>query len=303
MKTCLATVSTDNFLPGTLVMLYSYLKCNPWFQGDIIIIHDALSHESRQILTQCFDRVRFLPISPRLKLRLQKLIAFSPDLTSRVARFYSIELFRLKGYNKILFCDSDLLFCKPIDVLFKSKHAFICCGDGAHYRSNGRDTTSFNELTNPSKETAGSLHQTFNAGFLLIDELLLKEIHYAGLLELLSEKNWKQIESGHTDQVLYNLYFAGQQTLVGCEHNYLLLYRSAIYTSKQVRLTEAKVLHFNGPTKPWLLKLIPNAAQQDAAFIQALKLWYTAYIECLQNLHIKAALRSGHTQMSFDQEE
>ena len=292
---CLATVTTEAFVPGTLVMLYSFLKQNPWFKGDIVIIHGALGSNSQQDLALCFDRVRFLAISPRLTICLQKLITLRPDLASRQARFYSLEIFRLEAYDKVLFCDSDLLFRKSVDALFEAGHALICCGDKPYYRGNSRHAISFAEISESADEATSNapssvLRQTFNAGFLLLDALLLNEDHYTGILALLSEKTWQQIKTDHSDQVLYNLYFAGKQVLVGCEYNYLLSHRSAIYAREHVPLTEARVLHFNGPTKPWQLMRTLPAIQHDAALIQALRLWYEEYIECLEYMHLKGRI-------------
>ena len=37
MKQCIFMVVNDNFAIGALVTLYSFLKNNQWFKGDIII--------------------------------------------------------------------------------------------------------------------------------------------------------------------------------------------------------------------------------------------------------------------------
>ncbi len=123
---------------------------------------------------------------------------------------------------------------------------------------------------------------------MLIDRQLLQEHHYTNLLVLLSAKTWQQTQTAHTDQLLYNLYFAGEQTLVNSAYNYLLAYRAAIYAKEGRRLSEARVLHFNGPIKPWQPRHTLHAIQRDAALIQALKFWYDAYIECLKDLHLRS---------------
>ena len=37
-----ATVTSPEFLLGTRVMLDSFLAENPWFEGEIVVIHDRL---------------------------------------------------------------------------------------------------------------------------------------------------------------------------------------------------------------------------------------------------------------------
>ena len=39
----IATVTDTNFLEGTLVLLFSFLKYNTWFTGDIVIVEDDLT--------------------------------------------------------------------------------------------------------------------------------------------------------------------------------------------------------------------------------------------------------------------
>ncbi len=268
-------------------MLHSFLTQNRWFDGDIVVFHDGLTENSQLDFTANFDRIRLLSISTQLKSSLKKLIAFKPDLTSRQARFYSLEVFRLTDYDKVLFCDSDLLFCQSVSHLFKMKQALICTGDGSYYRGNGRDTTTFSEIELTADRSINELRQTFNAGFLLIDALLLKEKHYAGLLALLSKQTWQLITANHTDQVIYNLYFNGQQELVGSEYNYMLQHRATLFAKEQVTLAKASVLHFNGPAKPWQSKQILTAVHLDAALIQAIKLWYDAHIACLTHMYLK----------------
>ncbi len=136
MNVCLATVTTEPFIPGTLVMLHSFLRQNPWFHGDIVVIHDALDTTSCHTFTKGFDRVRFLPISTRLNACLQALIAHRPDFASQQAQFYSLETLRLTGYDKVLFCDSDLLFRRSIGELFETHKALICCGDALYRTKN-----------------------------------------------------------------------------------------------------------------------------------------------------------------------
>jgi alpha-N-acetylglucosamine transferase len=129
-RLCLATVTTDSFVPGTLVTLHSFLKHNRWFKGDIAIIHDQLSEEYRESLSRIYDKVRFLKADPQLLARVTEITEVFPEFASKQARFYSLETFRLREYDKVLFCDSDLLFRRPIQDLFDMPQPLIACGDG-----------------------------------------------------------------------------------------------------------------------------------------------------------------------------
>ena len=286
-KFCLATVTTDGFVPGTLVTLHSFLRHNRWFHGDVVIIHDHLDPTYSEYFERISDRVRFLQVSPELESRVQRLVTHRPDIRAQQAQFYSLETFGLRGYDKVLFCDSDLLFRRSVHELFLMDQPLICGGDGPHYAGGGRDRSTFARLPATATNGDGVLRDTFNAGFLLIDRVYLDDSHFAGLLALLSEATWARITERHTDQVVYNHYFAGQQRLVGCEYNYLLMHRALLYQREGIRVAEASVLHYNGRGKPWLADRMLRHTQQDPALIGVLKFWYDDYIECLQLLHLR----------------
>ena len=145
-RLCLATVTTERYMPGTLVTLHSFLRHNPWFDGDLVVIHNQLDRDLLKILEVCFDQVRFLQVSEALRSRVQNLVACHPDLSARQARFYSLESFRLQGYEQVLFCDSDVLFRQSIEDLFALSQPLICCGDGPHYQGYGRHSSSFQPM-------------------------------------------------------------------------------------------------------------------------------------------------------------
>ena len=109
---CLFTVTTERFVPGTLVMLHSFLEHHPRFGGDVVIVHDGLPEALRRALAGSFGRVRFEPVSGELQARLERLAAL-PVFRNRLPNFYFLEAFRLGGYRKMLYFDSDLLFRAP----------------------------------------------------------------------------------------------------------------------------------------------------------------------------------------------
>ena len=41
------TVCTPNFIPGTMVMIYSFIKYNKWYKGDYIILVEKVTKELR----------------------------------------------------------------------------------------------------------------------------------------------------------------------------------------------------------------------------------------------------------------
>ena len=169
-RVCLATVATDGFLPGTLVMVASFLKAHPGFDGDVAVIHDGLSEEAKACLGALYDRVRFETPSAELKDRLARVGAAHPRFAPILCHLHAFEAYRLAGYRKVLLCDGDLLFRQPIDELFDAEDLLLCCGDQVFLAGGCRDAASFMPLAAPScAGAAGALGQTFNDGFLVLD--------------------------------------------------------------------------------------------------------------------------------------
>lgn len=287
---CLATVTTSSFLPGTMVLLSSFLETNFWFKGDIVIFADtdALTQEEQALLS-LFKNVKMTPISPPLLKSVAQMMTVNPSISGKNAHFYSLEAFNLTGYEKVLFCDSDLLFLDSIEPLFSQHHPLICGGDGAYYQGLVRNKISFavGQSTDPENE----FNNTFNAGLMLIDKSLISHETYADLVDLTQPKYWMDKTTPHTDQRIFNQYFAGKQHIIEASYNYLFTHRHSIEAMHPCDFQDIKVLHFNGPNKPWrlthaLLSVtqsdFPLASFQHAAFHR----WHQQYIKLMAKLHL-----------------
>ncbi len=225
---CLAVVATESFLPGALTTVGSFLQQHPGFGGDIVVIHDGLSRESRGYLEALSDRVRFEAVSGALRGRLELLPPSFHTFSGRQARLYTLEAFRLTGYRKVLLCDADLLFRQPIGDLLEAEGELVCCGDWARLRGLSRDPATF-AFVDPHAE--GALEGTFNSGFMLIDKCLIGERPYGDLLALVAPETWcRETPETTTDQLVLNRYFACRltPTLVSWTYNYLLRHRARI---------------------------------------------------------------------------
>ena len=292
-ETCLLTVTTDGFVPGTFVMVRTFLKHHPHFDGDVVVVHDGLSDVSREVLAASFHRLRFEPVSPELRERVSRLCLVRPEIGNRRASFWFLEAFRLPGYRKMLYCDGDLLFRASIEELFDSPDALICCRDQFSLRGRRRDAVTFlpvDETVPPS--ATPTLAGTFNCGFLLIDGRLMDEGVHADLLAMVSPEAWRGVEAVATDQLVMNRYFAGRQTLVSSTYNYLAPCSVAIRAREGIGVEDAKVLHFKLPVKPWAPDAMLYWARRDTTrpLAPGYKLWYDAYVDCLADAHLRHAL-------------
>ena len=298
---CFVTATTERFVPGTLVTLGSFLKRHPRFAGDLVVIHDGLPEAPRRHLAAACRGVRFETVSPALRVRLAALCVARPDFTAWVGQFYSLEAFRLRGYRKVLYYDSDVLFQAPIDDLFAAPDPLLCCGDDVCLHGGRRDAATFAPLPpGHPPGAAGTLDRPFGAGFLLIDEQVIAAECYADLLALVTPETWRDTATTHTDQLVLNRYFAGQQTLVSATYDFVLPFAETLRIREGIDAGSAKVLHFAGPIKPWLPEAMlrwTRGAPEDkprAAF----RLWYDAYLSFLAAAHVRRAgdRLAGHKQ-------
>ncbi len=293
-KVCLATVTTERFVPGTLVLIGSFLRRHPGFDGDIVVIHDRDLPESlREVLAATFDGVCFHPVLPELVDRAEYVHAALPQRGFTPARFFALEAFRLGGYRKVLFCDSDLLFRAPVDSLFDSPQALLCCGDKAYLEGCHRDALTFLPVSPGGRAGAGGvLERTFNSGFLLFDGKLAGESCYADLLAMVSPETWPSPDTVHTDQLLLNRYFAGRQTLIGSTYNFLLASARDIRAREGVDVESARVLHYVKAVKPWspdaMLRWAWDPGSTPAA--SAFRFWYDAWLDVLAQAHVRTGV-------------
>ena len=284
-KMAVVTVTTEAFVPGTLVMFYSFLKQHARFNGDFVIIHDNLDTAFKNYLRP-LGKVCFLQVSDELNTQLTELLSNSPHLTQKRAHFYAIETFRLTNYDKILFCDSDLLFRQSINDLLRMKQPLVACGDGPTCRKNYRNFDSFQPVVCANSNAQEILKNTFNSGMLLLNDGMLSSEHYQALLVMLKEIWQQPHRTKLSDQFLLNRYFSGRQYLVPSTYNYLLRHRKAIEQHQGLHFSDAKVVHFNHQ-KPWVDQQLMQLAFDDIVLLAIFKEWQETYLECLQYLSMK----------------
>ena len=300
---CLALGATENFLPGAVVAVSSFLKQHPGFAGGIVLFHDGMPEARCAALERAMPPLRFEPVNAALKERLARLGAARPALGAKLPDFYSLEAFRLDGYRKVFYCDCDILFRQPVDELFGRSEELLCCGDEQFVNGYCHDAATFRPIEDPSRAgPGGALERTFNCGLLLIDGRLTGPGAYDELLDMVSPETWRGTETVHSDQFMLNRRFAGRQTLVSSIYNYRLHMAQAINAQEGLTAKDAKIVHFTGPIKPWMPESMLRWAAGDPRLRPhpAFSLWYEAWTQCLQAAHLRsAALRrtgnSGNT--------
>lgn len=281
---CLATVTSENFVVGTEVLLYSFLKCNPWFDGDIVIIIDTLSDVAKKRLS-AFYPVRFQQRQKIAEQKIEKLRTKVPQLRPDLhLRLLSLEILLLSDYEKVVFLDSDGLCTGDLQDMFEHSSAMAVACDGFGYEDLIDPVLeNLNQLpiSNPARYGKASLKNTFNSGAMALDRVILTELNYSGVTDLLSDYQiWQDFGvKGFTDQMLLNIHFQGQTTRLDGRYNFMPYMEQYIKVVDNVTLLDAKFVHFAGRLKPWFKFDWQELLERAPHFIKYLQLWLDVYEE------------------------
>lgn len=280
--TRLVTVTSCNYLPGTAVMLHSFLRTNRWFSGTIRILHNDLDEAHIARLSSLSPQMEFCGINPQLADAIELLCTERDHLASRARRFYSLDAFCPGGEETVLFCDGDLLFLDDISGFVTDPAMLVACGDRAQIEGHRRDPVTLEEHSVPGPEAG---FRSFNAGLMLIGPALRTPANWQSLLGNLQAQQWDNVQSSHTDQAVLNRVFGDRVQLADVSYNYLVGHAARLRESTGLPLAKAKVLHFNNRTKPWLFDHHEDAVEADAAIIRAFQEWFAAYAQFLTHRH------------------
>lgn len=207
----------DEFVPYAKIFLYSLLKHNSTFSGDVILLTDTtLSDDSMQQLKAIYTNLK------RIYVQTDDYKNCKP-LTKKwkINLLYRFDIFELGnfGYDKIILVDADMIVTGKIDALFNQNILFGVC------------------KKNPLKD-----RDIFNCGLMVFSKDILKTTHKHELIKLASNNEWE------SDQPLFNQYMKQYVTFLPQKYNVT----SEVLTDELVK--EGIIFHFAGPVKPYGLK-------------------------------------------------
>ena len=283
---CLATVTTENYFQWTMTMLYSFVKTNPWFKGDIVIICKDLPAMMAGDLN-LFERVKLVQPSAPLLGRLVKFGNSMTGFLDKIARFHSLEIFRLTGYDKLLFLDSDMVVVKSVEELFSLPGLFYASAELCWYKGKGRNAATFISEYQSTENQADFLAKPVNTGFMLLDGKILASRHFDGLINLITPGLWQNSSLTYTDELVINHYFKNSISLLDTRYNYRARAARIIREKEQISPDDASIIHFYSKFKPWDFDEVLASSTNNMSWLKAYEIWYDWYFAFLKFYHLQ----------------
>lgn len=270
---CVATVTSAAYARGTQVLLSSFLRHNPWFTGTLAVIHDP--HEPPPDVLRRLPNVRWHPVSDELVRHLTA----TEYTVLKAPRFHSLEIFRLREFERVLYLDSDVVCTGDARGLFDMEGALLCSPDQAHFWRLARNRATYVPQIRPLAAPETVFARTFNTGVMRLTPALLDESTFADLLGRIATRDWSAIRTGHSVSVVLNDHFSGTWTEVSERFNYLISSGMLRYRRHRVPVSDAAFLHFIGRPKPWEARSRETIFNDDHQF--ALNAWDDEAARCV----------------------
>lgn len=123
-KYCLYLTFDDRYIDGALITIYSFIKNNKWFKGDIVIgcpneEKFILSKENRDKILEIYSNTLFIDIDKNNEVYVKLNQAMNDNLKNRFGPIiYKFHAFQLSEYDRIVIMDADFLVVDDISELF-----------------------------------------------------------------------------------------------------------------------------------------------------------------------------------------
>lgn len=257
--TVLATVVSDDFEPGFIVMLGSLLEHNPWFDHEIRVLWDPevapLSPQTRDRLIESDSRVRLCEVD---LTQQQRLTDYRDTVLNTPKRFHAsfliLEALRFTDVDRVVAMDADLLVLGDLKELFTAEDHFAAV-EACHLTTGPRGF--------------------FNGGVMVFNRPHLTGETYRRLVEEI-EMEEADVANGPAEQAVLNKLFAsGDHRWLPTRYNVqkrLVPDRIGDVDAELSRL-DARILHFIGD-KPWHVPW----GKSEQGYTHVERMWEAAFL-------------------------
>lgn len=241
---CLCTEASDETIKYTLNMIFSFLKTNAWFEGEIVVIETdeiPLSNENKKNIRELYPKVIFKKANAKTVSRYVELFNKKSKYPRELLmRHMVIEAFRLSSYQKVLYSSST-------NVFFGNVSEFLSGEYDIKATYNSREFPYLSKVKNLSEESQ------LNTSLMVITEHLLNELVYQSLVDMvLSNKVaydglQKRSITEYVHRNKYEISFLSNSYLVDFSCFSDPLFRKYKRHEKQVKAIEFSIFDRNTP--------------------------------------------------------
>ncbi|MBL8262564.1 MAG: hypothetical protein JNM58_09070 [Xanthomonadaceae bacterium] len=251
---CLLTITDDGFVDGTEMLVFSFLRHNPWFQGRILVLVGGTLGEASKARLRALAPVEFILPGADLDARVVALTQAIPALKRAGPRFASLEAFGLVEFERVVYIDSDAFVTGDLSPLFFGEHLDECpllaSPDGSRYDELLGDADA--ARASNRERYGATLTGCFNSGMLSIGGECLQRTVRDALVASIDPAFWRGVETvGWTDQLILNRHFAGRMALLDGRWNYMPILEAKIRRAHRLHCFDARIVHMAGRCKPW----------------------------------------------------
>lgn len=247
---CLLTITDDGFIDGTEMLVFSFLRHNPWFDGRILVLAGGPLGEASKVRLRALADVEFIAPGADLDARVASLTHDIPALKRAGPRFASLEAFGLVEFERVVYIDSDAFVTGDLSPLFHDARPLLASPDGSRYDELLGDLDAARE-SNRQRYGVG-LTECFNSGVLSIGGDCLQRAVRDQLVASIDPDFWRGVETvGWTDQLILNRHFAGRAALLDGRWNYMPILEAKIRRAHHLHCFDARIVHMAGRCKPW----------------------------------------------------
>ncbi|MBB6113097.1 Glycosyl transferase family 8 [Mucilaginibacter lappiensis] len=253
-------LGTDHFLPGVLVLNHS-LRCCGGYRL-LVLTTEHISDAVLQLFTR--NAIEYRPIRSIVNPN-----DLREDPRNYKYTYTKLRVFELRGFEKVVYLDADMMVCTDPGELFDYPHfSAVVAGSLLPRNQSWKDLNSGLMVLEPSPAL-------FDDMAALFEETPSGDGGDQGFLQNYF-KAWPQHQELHLPHK-YNVP-AGFLNEYCQDHGFDFSYRR-----KKLR-TNVSVLHFFGPLKPWDIKRNWFVRSTEDKLEQALLLWWDTYLLVLKSL-------------------
>lgn len=247
---CLLTITDDGFIDGTEMLVFSFLRHNPWFAGRILVLAGGALSDASKARLLALAPVEFIAPGMDLEARVASLTQAIPALERAGPRFASLEAFGLVEFERVVYIDSDAFVTGDLSPLFLDPRPLLASPDGSRYDELLGDLDGAREANRQRYGVA--LSGCFNSGVLSIGGECLQRAVRDALVARIDPAFWGGVETvGWTDQLILNRHFAGRAALLDGRWNYMPILEAKIRRAHRLHCFDARIVHMAGRCKPW----------------------------------------------------